>query len=229
MRRNEPSLHISTSIQTAIHIANYMMTRSLEWAVQNKHSESAHLLTSLTLITKLCMGEYDQLYNRFNFDISIHDYLEKSKNKTALLMAHCFKCGAEIAKSDPKITQLLYEFGEALGMAFQIQDDILDFTNSSAETGKPAGSDLKNGNITLPVIYALQDPHLSSDIRKLNSQSTHQHFDHMIEQISKSKAIDLSYALRLKYIHKSKNIIQQLNGFPAHQDLETLLDYFLTQ
>jgi heptaprenyl diphosphate synthase len=143
MRRGEQTLHEATDINIALHTGNYMIARALEWSTSDDAmNEEFYMGAELAaLITELCVGEYDQLQHRFDFNLTLQQYLEKTKRKTALLMGACMAAGAKAAGADESVSQRLYEFGEALGVAFQIQDDILDFTSSSKQ---------------LPLIYVME-------------------------------------------------------------------------
>ncbi|MGG3283365.1 polyprenyl synthetase family protein [Paenibacillus solani] len=238
MRRGRPTLHETTDIQTAVQIGNYMIARAIEWAAQsngepdgsseNVSEEEAYRLAELAaLVTELCMGEYDQLHHRFNYDLTMEQYLEKTRCKTALLMAHCLKAGAEAAQADSLIAERLFQIGEAIGMAFQIRDDLLDFTKSKEAIGKPAGADLRNGNITLPVIYALNDPALAPQIRQLGPHSAEADMDDVIIGITLSRAIEQSEQLAHSYAQQAQLMIGEFADHPAQEDLQALLQYFL--
>lgn len=226
LRRNKPTLHKLTNTYTATHIANYMMARAIEWASVSNNDEVMRIVGATSVLTQLCIGEYQQLYNQFNFDMTLEDYLEKTRNKTALLMANCLKSGAEIAHADSHTCQLLFDFGECLGMVFQIRDDLLDYTQTTDVIGKPAGSDLLNGHVTLPVLLALNDPLLSTEIRSLHVSSTPEEIQRIVEFIATSDVMDQSEHLCSSYIEKARKIIHELRDYPAHADLQTLLNYF---
>lgn len=226
LRRNEPTLHKLTDTYTATHIANYMMARALEWATLSNHDDVIRIVGTTSILTQLCIGEYQQLYNQFNFDISLDTYLEKTRNKTALLMANCLRSGAEIANADPHTCQLLFEFGECIGMAFQIKDDLLDYTHTSGDIGKPAGSDLRNGNVTLPVLFGLEDPLLSIQIRSLHVGSSAEEVQRVVELIASSDALVRSAELSVSYLQQANMIIEKLKDYSAHTDLQIILEYF---
>src|SRR5256885_16590691 len=90
-------------------------------------------------------------------DLTIESYYEKINHKTACLIAACCKGGAIVSQASDEEINLFYEYGLNLGIAFQIIDDILDYTEDQATIGKPAGNDLRQGMVTLPLIYALQE------------------------------------------------------------------------
>jgi heptaprenyl diphosphate synthase len=226
LRRNEPTLHKLTNVYTATHIANYMMSRAIEWASMSNDDRISRIVGESSLLTQLCIGEYQQLYNQFNFNTTLDNYLEKTRNKTALLMANCLRSGAEIAGADEHTCPLLFEFGECLGMAFQIHDDLLDYTHTSDTIGKPVGSDLRNGNVTLPVLFALEDPELSPHIRSLSAASTADEVQRVVDLIVNSDCLARAEQLGSTYIQRANKIIDILERSPAHRDLRILLDYF---
>lgn len=226
LRRNEPTLHKLTNVYTATHIANYMMSRAIEWGSMSHDDNVTRIVGKSSILTQLCIGEYQQLYNQFNFNTTLDNYLEKTRNKTALLMANCLRSGAEIAGADELTCQLLFEFGECLGMAFQIHDDLLDYTHTSDAIGKPVGSDLRNGNVTLPVLIGLENPSISPHIRALHAASTPEEVQQVVELIVNSDCLVRAEQLCATYIQRATKIIDLLDGSPAHHDLRVLLDYF---
>ncbi|MCI3922625.1 polyprenyl synthetase family protein [Paenibacillus sp. TRM 82003] len=227
-RRGETTLHRATDIRTAVYAANYMMARAMEWAAQGDDGvEAERSANLLSLVTQLCMGEYDQLHGRFDFGMTIKQYLQKTRRKTALLIASCLQAGALAADADKRTADLLYEFGDALGIAFQIQDDLLDFTQSAEKLGKPAGSDLRNGNVTAPVLYALELPGLGVDIRALRPESPEAAFRDIIARIAASDAIARTEALRAKYADRASRFAARLASHPTGPQLGILLDTFV--
>lgn len=233
MRRGDLALHRRTDEYTAALIADYMIARALEWTIhtpdgadegqdEEDHQVSGHLAA---LASQLCLGEYGQMRNAYRFDISLRDYLQKTRQKTALLMASCLRAGAEVTGADVQTQNLLYRIGDALGMAFQIQDDILDLVQTDEKLGKPAGADLRSGNITLPVLYALEIPGLGEDIRELGPDTADTVYEDIIERIRASSALARSEEIRDVYLERARRAIGKLEHYPAHQDLLVLLDY----
>ncbi|GJM77079.1 hypothetical protein HMSSN036_92950 [Paenibacillus macerans] len=153
VRRGQKAMHIKLGVSGALHVGNYMSARVIELisVYSADRDKYAYNLSSLAT-TQLCLGEYQQLAHLYDYGVTIEQYLEKSKNKTAQLMATCLQTGAQASGADSETAELLYAFGEKLGMSFQIRDDVLDFTQSAEQLGKPAGSDLRSGQITLPVL-----------------------------------------------------------------------------
>lgn len=227
LRRGKPAMHLKTGVSQAVHIGNYMSLRIVELLSQYSSDQEryVHDLSSLAS-TQLCIGEYQQMSHAFDYDQTLEQYVEKSRNKTAQLMATCLRTGALSSGCDTQTADLLYEFGECLGLHFQIQDDLMDFTKDAETLGKPAGSDLRHGQVTLPVMYALQDPALSEMIRSIGPDSSEADIQQALEAIRRSGALEKTAQFSHSFLERAEAIIQQLSRFPAHQDLGVLLQYF---
>ena len=111
---------------------------------------------------EICKGEIIQIEHQRKIDQTLRDYLRRIKRKTALLLSSSCELGALVSGADPSVVRKLSRFGYFAGMAFQIIDDILDITSTDEELGKPAGSDLLNGHLTLPILYIKDDPTFQS-------------------------------------------------------------------
>lgn len=228
-RRQQPTLHKTTNVYTATHIGNYMIARIIEAILEYTDDEEStayleHFIAGMP--AKLCLGEYQQLNTRFCYDIELAAYLEKTKNKTALLMATCLQVGARAAQVDEQVVEKLYRFGEAIGMAFQIRDDLLDFIQTEEKLGKPAGADLMNGHVTLPVIYALEHPSLGPQIRALRDNSPIEEFQRVIEAIRETNALERTEQCCDDYMQQAWSIIESLQNNEAHHDLKLIWHYF---
>ncbi|MCR8645283.1 polyprenyl synthetase family protein [Paenibacillus sp. N1-5-1-14] len=226
-RRGQQALHKATDVNKAVHVANYLMARVVELLTQFGE-DGQQFIRELSGFTtsKLCLGEYQQLNNQYNYDIPMETYLDKSNNKTAVLMAACLQVGAQIAKAKQPVIEQLYAFGEYVGMAFQIRDDVLDFTQSSEQLGKPAGMDLINGQVTLPVLYALQDPDLAPRIRAIHADTPAEEAADVVEAIRKSGVMAQVLNQSEAYMDKARDIVRQLEAYEAHEDLEQIWRYF---
>lgn len=108
------------------------------------------------VIKDFASGEIKQASSLFDCELELEEYLLKSYYKTASLIAASTKGAAIFSGVDSSMGKKMYEYGKNLGLSFQIVDDILDFTQSAEQLGKPAGSDLAKGNLTAPVIFALE-------------------------------------------------------------------------
>lgn len=227
LRRGGAALHVKTGVLSAVHIGNYMSARVIELLSKYTGDKNRYVHDLSAVATaQLCLGEYQQMEHAFDYNLTLEQYLEKSRNKTALLMATCLRVGALSTQSTEEVAALLYSFGEALGMSFQIQDDLLDFTQSADVLGKPAGSDLRHGQVTLPVLFALQDPKLASAIRTIGPASSEEEVAYVLDLIISSGALARTEEVSRNYLDQAAAIVQQLSAYPAHADLDTLLQYF---
>lgn len=153
-RRGNPSVHIRWTNKIAILSGDYILSRSLSTAV---NTNDLRILKAIANIgTQLSDGELLQLKNAEISDSSESDYFTIIRKKTALLFSTCTEVGGlSTGMSDEGIVHLKF-FGEYLGLCFQIKDDIFDYYEN-LELGKPTGNDIRDGKITLPLIYALQN------------------------------------------------------------------------
>lgn len=227
LRRGQPAVHAAVGVEPALHIGNYMSARVIELisAYSAERERYAYDLSSIAT-TQLCIGEYQQLTHAYDYSLSLEQYLEKSRNKTAQLMASCLRIGALAAGASDNIADQLYQFGDKLGLSFQIRDDLLDFTATEAQLGKPAGSDLRNGQVTLPVLYALEDPVLGPRIRSIGPYTPAEEIDRVVAAIKASGALERAQAFSDGLMEEARLIAESFGEFAAQQDLYTLLEFF---
>lgn len=198
---------------------DYILAKSLDY-ITNIENPVAHDILSHAII-EVCKGEIDQIRDKYRYQQNLRNYLRRIKRKTALLIAISCELGAVSAGADSSIYKRLYQFGYFIGMSFQITDDILDFTGTEKELGKPAGEDLRQGNITLPVLYAMKDVSLKSEIIKINEMTTKEEMAQIISRINQSNAIEQSQQLSRRYLDKAMDILEQL---PANKEKKALRD-----
>jgi heptaprenyl diphosphate synthase len=172
----------------------------------------------------------EQIRYFFQPEQSIRTYLLRIRRKTALLIAISCQLGAVAADAPDEASRLLYKFGYNAGMAFQIRDDILDLTGTEKQLGKPPGSDIKQGNITLPVLLALQEPDLHAglmaEIGRIQEADGQTDIEPFLSMIRGSRCIDEADAISARYIDKA---IRSLDGLPnirAKRDLIEIAHFF---
>lgn len=153
-RRGIATINASWNNKIAVLIGDFLLAKGLLTSIDS--SEFEFLKASSTAIKMMSEGELLQIQKSRENDLSEETYFQIIKGKTASLLASCCEIGAIAADATPEQRQVLKAFGENLGIAFQIKDDIFDFIGTSSIIGKAAGNDLKEKKITLPLIYALQ-------------------------------------------------------------------------
>uniref|UniRef100_C6JRM8 Uncharacterized protein n=1 Tax=Sorghum bicolor TaxID=4558 RepID=C6JRM8_SORBI len=178
------------------------------------------------VIKDFASGEIKQASTLFDCDITLDDYLLKSYYKTASLIAASTRSAAIFSGVSTSICEQMYEYGRNLGLSFQVVDDILDFTQSAEQLGKPAGSDLAKGNLTAPVIFALQDePELREIIDSEFSETDS--LAAAIELVHRSGGIRRAHELARE---KGDMAIQNLQCLPRsdfRSTLESMVKYNL--
>lgn len=207
-RRGNITINEQYNNRVSMYTGDFLFARALE-KMSNLQETRAHLVLSNTMV-ELCIGEFQQLHDKYNFNQNLRSYLRRIKRKTALLLASSCQLGAIAGNASKEWERRLYLYGYYVGMSYQIIDDILDFVSTEEELGKPAGSDLLQGHVTLPVLYELQKGELTDQIIKVNEHMTKEEFQPLLESIRKSDAIKLSRELSSRYLEKALKAIEPL-------------------
>lgn len=154
LRRGKDTVHQMFGTRVAVLAGDFMFAQASWYLANLENIEVIKLISQV--IKDFASGEIKQASSLFDCDVQLDEYLTKSFLKTASLIAASTKGAAVFSGSDTSITEKMYEYGKNLGLSFQVVDDILDFTQSAEQLGKPAGSDLAKGNLTAPVIFAME-------------------------------------------------------------------------
>lgn len=222
-RRGELTVKSKWDNRIAMYTGDYIFAKSLGIITQLPNPD-IHRIFSKAIID-MCIGEMEQIRFFFHADQTIRDYLLRIKRKTALLIAVACQLGALASGADLKTANRLYSFGFNVGMAFQIRDDILDLCGTQAQIGKPPGSDIRQGNVTLPVIFALQDESLSGPIRReldrIQLEGEGANVEQVLDMIRNSDGVRRADELSAKYITKA---IAALDQFPESQAKKDLIN-----
>lgn len=211
-RRGRRSINARWTNKVAVLSGDYMLSSSLITATRTGNLEILHSVARIGM--ELSDGELIQLTNTQKTKITEEDYFKVIRKKTALLFATCTEVGALSVNADAEKLIHLRNFGEYMGICFQIKDDIFDYYQD-IEIGKPTGNDLQDGKVTLPLIYALQN---SDDVEKESVLSIIDSKDFTRENIDKVMQFardrgGVSYAGNRMDEFKNK-AIGELDGFP---------------
>ncbi len=153
-RRGLPSINALWNSKIAVLVGDYLLAQGLLISVEKKSYGMLEIVSSA--VREIIKGELLQLQMTRKLNIKEEDYFRIIRMKTAALIAACTACGASSVTSDEVLISEMKELGETIGMAFQIKDDLLDYT-SNGLTGKKEGNDIKEKKITLPLIHALRE------------------------------------------------------------------------
>jgi all-trans-nonaprenyl-diphosphate synthase len=223
-RRGIPTVHDQFGNRVAVLAGDFLFAQS-SWYLANLDNLTVVKLLS-QVIMDLAEGEIQQSLSSFDVDTSIETYLEKSYFKTASLLANSAKAAAILSDLPVAACEKMYLYGRHLGLAFQIVDDILDFTSSSETLGKPAGSDLAGGNLTAPVLYAMVDnPRLAELINGEFEQAGD--LEKALGIIHASNGIDQSWALAQLHVQLALEQLTDLAPSNSKTALAEMGDYVL--
>ncbi|MEA5618877.1 solanesyl diphosphate synthase [Cronbergia sp. UHCC 0137] len=226
MRRGVPTVHSMFGNRIAVLAGDFLFAQS-SWYLANLNNLDVVKLLS-EVIMDLASGEIQQGLNRFDTTLSTENYLEKSYYKTASLIANSSKAAGLLSEVSPETAEDLYNYGRHLGLAFQIVDDILDFTSSTDTLGKPVGSDLISGNLTAPVLFALKEkPSLGVLIEREFAQEGD--LEQALELIQDSQGINQARELAAHHAKSAAEHISILENSESRQTLIELTDYVLSR
>jgi len=233
LRRGQPTVRAKWNNRIALYTGNYILAQALQYISRIKEKQ-VHQILSQALV-QMGLGEIYQLRDFFNVDQHLRHYLRRIKRKTALLISVSCQLGAQVSQLPPRDVQRVWQYGYYTGMAFQITDDLLDMTGDRQMTGKPHGSDVRQGNLTVPLIYALTKSEwrqrvvpLIREIQTLASFNgtgeTSGQLDaaitRLIQLVHRSGGIQFAQQLAERYLTKAK---QALEAFPPSKEKERLL------
>ncbi len=207
--------------KVAVLTGDYLLAKGLLLTVANKDYDMLEIVSRA--VKEMSEGELDQIHKSRKLNITEKDYFTIIGKKTASLFAACTECGANAVTDEASIVSSMKDFGEALGIAFQIKDDIFDYQHN-VFTGKPMGNDLREKKLTLPVIYALSQ---ASDTEKRQIRKAIHHADKKRENIK--RIIDftltkngITYAENKMNDYKTK-ALSILDNFPNNEARESLI------
>jgi len=226
LRRGVPTVNSLFDNRVAVLAGDFLFAQSSWYLANLDNLEVVKLLSEV--IRDFAEGEIQQGINRFDTSISLEAYLEKSYYKTASLIANSAKAAGVLSEQSAEVNHHLYNYGRNLGLAFQIVDDILDFTSPTDVLGKPSGSDLISGNITAPALFAMEEnPYLEVLIEREFSQEGD--IEKALDFIHSSQGIPRSKELANQYGQSALKHLDCLASSPSKDVLIELVDYVLSR
>ncbi|WP_394174092.1 heptaprenyl diphosphate synthase component II [Guptibacillus hwajinpoensis] len=226
MRRGKKTIKAKWDNRVAMYTGDYIFARAIELVTELKEPSANTILSNAIL--EMSIGEIEQIKDQFNWDQNVRDYFRRIKRKTALLIATSCELGAVAAGASKAEQRHLKQFGYYVGMSYQITDDILDYTGTVKELGKPAGGDLLQGNITLPVLYAMNQDNKKHEIMDIFSKelnTSQEKVNQVISIVKSSGGIEFSQRISDRYLQKAFNELDQLPSQPARTSLRQIAEY----
>ena len=225
-RRGRPSVNALWQSRNAVIMGDFLLARTMSAGMESaQYDLVSHIIGS---VATLCEGEVLQSQHAADKDTTRQDYLEIIYKKTASLISISASAGAVSVMASREDVEQMRRFGEALGMAFQIQDDILDYSRS-AQTGKPRNNDLREGKITLPLIEVLEQCTSAEKLQIIDKLSQCATDDSAVEYIQNIVEVTggLSLAARTMqtYIDRAVAILSKYEDSPYRTALVNLCAY----
>lgn len=213
-RRGKLTVKAKWDNQIAMFTGDYIIAQALSYITQLDNPRIHQVLSKA--IVEMCLGEIEQIKALYQWNQSLKTYFLRIKRKTALLMAVSCQLGGLVCDTSEEVSRALYRYGYYVGMAFQITDDILDFTGTEKQLGKPAGSDLLQGNITLPVLASFKDSVVRDKIIGEFDQKK-PNMVQIIELVKTSGGITCANEIAQRYLQKARETVQQLNSSKSQE------------
>lgn len=224
VRRGRPTINSVWGEEKAVLLGDYLFAKAGEFATNTQNLQVVRLFTQ-TLWT-ISRGELDQTLNAFNLKQTREDYLQRIASKTASLFSLATESGAILSQAPEKSIQMLKDYGYNLGIAFQIVDDILDFIGTEEEMGKPIGSDLAQGTLTLPAMLLLEQYPEDNPVKKLfHNEDKHKNIQLAIELVRNSSIVQKCYRVVSDYCTRACGNLNLLPDNESRRALIKLADY----
>jgi octaprenyl-diphosphate synthase len=231
LRRGRMAVHSRWGNDITVLLGDYLYIKSMAMALTHDSLDVIRLLCDVTL--RMIEGELYQLTKTGDVDITEDEHFEIIRRKTAFLFGGCAQIGGMLGGTTPEQENALREYGFNLGVAFQLVDDLLDYTADAAALGKPVGGDLREGKVTLPVIFLLrrggeEADHLIRTVVADRAVSPDQ-WREIVRLLAEHRATELAYERAVEYANRAKAC---LAAFPPSREREALLalpDYVLSR
>jgi octaprenyl-diphosphate synthase len=228
-RRGRPSANSRWGNHRSVLAGDWLYMQSFQMALEERNFRILDILIDLT--QKMVEGELIQLAKIGRIDVTEEDALKLATYKTACLFSGCARLGAVLGGIEGEEEEALAEYGRYAGLAFQLVDDLLDFTASAQQLGKPVLSDLKEGKVTLPLIYAMENGH--RDAREMVARVLAEKGfesvkpDTLALLVQESGALERARNLACDHAQRAKACLDGRNDSEFARALLTLPDFIL--
>lgn len=224
-RRGRPTANSRWGNHSSVLTGDYLWAKAFSTIASSADKSMLKILTDV--ISSMCEGEIVQLREAFNPEQDEADYRQRVAQKTADFIAASCELGALSGGLDEADVVQAREYGFALGMAFQITDDILDITASAEQLGKPVGNDLRQGIVTLPTIYALKTSFHRDELRNIIEKQNMSDEDvrRGLEIVHETDAVEYSYQQVSRYLQHARNSLPLTFRAPVREALLAVADF----
>ncbi len=224
LRRGKPSVVSVSGDSVALLLGDYLFAGSGDLVSSARNHRVTRLFSQT--IMKICSGQLKELTSAYNWQRNQQDYYDEIDSKTATLFSTAAESGAVLSEAPEEVVEALKHYGRELGMAFQVIDDILDYIGDESKLGKPAGSDLLQGTVTLPAILFIEsypgDNPLKEVFKIKGNQSEVRRF---IDMVRNSSAVQQCYNIAAGFTAQACRALERLPDNAARRSLIDLADY----
>jgi octaprenyl-diphosphate synthase len=229
VRRGRASVNAQWGNELTVLMGDWLYMTSFNLALEERRFEILDILTDVT--RKMIEGELIQLSLNGSFDVTEEQHIEISMRKTAFLFSACARIGGILGDASPAEQERLAEYGLSIGVAFQLVDDVLDFTSTESTLGKPVVSDLKEGKLTLPLIYVIREGtpehrDLVKTVLKENGFGT-VHKEVILQLVERYGTVDRVLAKAKSYARRAQECVVGFRPSEARDALLAIPDYII--
>jgi geranylgeranyl pyrophosphate synthase len=226
IRRGRPTVSSRWGEKMAVLLGDYVFAKSATLVCATQDIRVVRIFSET--IMDLSSGELKERFAAYDWTVGKEQYWDRISQKTASLFCTAAKTGAILSGASESVVETFHTYGHSLGMAFQIVDDILDFQGTESEVGKPVGSDLAQGVLTLPAILLQEKYPQDNPIKELfENQGRKDSLEKAVEMINSSSVIDDSYATALEYCSQARKALEPLPDNVYRRSLMELPAYVL--
>lgn len=228
-RRGSPTVNALWGNHVSVLAGDYLFAKAFN--LLTRHNQYGVVEIASKTIGIMCEGEIEQASQAYDCDLSLEDYFRRAERKTAQLLAASCRVGATVSRAPRELQDALEVYGRQLGYAYQIVDDLLDLTANRKVLGKPVGADLRQGILTLPVIFLLQDKAWRARLAPLIGARavTAPVIAQVRKGLRESGAIDRSFAVARQCVTQARQALAAAPEGPERSVLDALAEYILVR
>jgi len=212
LRRGKTTVANDYGLDMAVYTGDFLLTVAVLMLSGNIENDKLELIAKA--VKAICEGEIEQYRDKYNINTSILSYLKKIRRKTAILFAIACAVGAELSECTAETKRNLTKYGFYYGMAFQIRDDLNDFLSDEKTSGKPVGKDIKEGILTLPVIYAVarnkEVRNIFSEYMSKKDKITLGEISQLVDLVIENKGVEDTKKFLDKYVDRGLGVLEKL-------------------
>ncbi len=231
LRRGRQAVHSRWGNDVTVLLGDFLYIKSMSLALTQDRLDIIRLLCEVTL--RMIEGELYQLTKNGVVDLTEEEHFDIIRRKTAYLFAGCAKIGGMLGETTLEQQDALWDYGFNIGMAFQIVDDLLDFTGEEDVLGKPVGGDLREGKMTLPVIHLLSrdDEQADALVRAVveTRNVTNEEWRELRALLKRYDSIEYAHRAAVGFVERAKKALYSFPAGPEREALMALPDYVLSR